>query len=122
MKSRERFLFSIVLLLLNVTGAAGALLDSLGAVFGETLLPAPFLWGMFVMCLLSAVLWSTRNKLGMAVQWLLFFLVCFVGIVLFWHSLAEGLGLVLQGVFEQLNARYGIHLIWNFSKERDSIL
>lgn len=122
MKSRERFLFSIVLLLLNVTGAAGALLDSLGVVFGETLLPAPFLWGMFVMCLLSAVLWSTRNKLGMAVQWLLLFLVCFVGIVLFWHSLAEGLGLVLQGVFEQLNARYGIHLIWNFSKERDSIL
>ena len=122
MKSRERFLFSIVLLLVNVTGTAGALLDSLGVEFGKTLLPAPFLWGMLMICLLSAALWSTRNRMGMAAQWLLLFLVCLVGIVLFWHSLAEGLGLVLQGLFAQLSDRYGIQMIWNFSTERDSIL
>lgn len=122
MKSRERFLFSIVLLLVNVTGAAGALLDSLGVVFGKTLLPAPFLWGMILLCLLSAVLWSTRNRMRQAVQWLLLFLVCLAGIFPFRRRLAEGLGLVLGGLFGQMNARYGIHLIWNFSQRGENIL
>ena len=122
MKSRERFLFSIVLLLVNVTGAAGALLDSLGVFFGKTLLLAPFLWGMIFLCLLSAVLWSTRNRMRQAVQWLLLFLVCLVGIFPFRRRLAEGLGLVLEGLFGQMNARYGIHLIWNFSQRGENTL
>lgn len=122
MKSRGSFLFSIVLLLVNVTGAAGALLTTLGMTFGTVLLPAPFLCGMLLCCLLSVFLWSTRNKVRAAIQWFLLaggYAAC---LLLFWKNRMDGMGWALQGMFGKVNERYGIHLIWDLPQETKNIL
>ncbi|MCM1190835.1 MAG: transglutaminaseTgpA domain-containing protein [Acetatifactor muris] len=119
MMSRKSFLFSIVLLLVNTAGAAGALLDSLGMGFGTVLRPGIFLWGMLILCLLSWALWDARGKAEAALRWGLFLAAVFICILAFGKELAEGLGWALQGVFERINERYGIHLIWNLTAEAD---
>jgi len=118
MKNRGSFLFSIVLLLVNTVGAAGALLTVL-KIAGTVLLPAPFLCGMLLLCLLSVSFWNTRNKKKMAVQWLLLLTICGILLLLFWQGLLTGLGWALRGLFECLNDRYGIHLIWSPSRETE---
>lgn len=122
MKSRGSFLFSIVLLLVNATGAAGALLTALGMTFGTVLLPVPFLFGMLLCCLLSVFLWSTRNKVRAAIQWFLLaggYAAC---LLLFWKNRMDGMGWALQGLFGKMNERYGIHLIWDLPQETEDIL
>lgn len=122
MKSRGSFLFSIVLLLVNVTGAAGALLTTLGITFGTVLLPVPFLCGMLLCCLLSVFLWSTRNKVRAAIQWFLLVGGYAVCLLLFWKKRMDGMGWALQGLLEKMNERYGIHLIWDLPQETKNVL
>ena len=119
MKNRESFLFSVILLLVNTVGVAGALLTCLGMDIGTVLQPALFLCGMFLLCLISGVLWSTQNRIRMAWQWLLFIAVFLVCILLFRRNLAVGLGWALRGMLERINERYGIHLILNLISEAD---
>lgn len=122
MKSRRSFLFSIVLLLVNATGAAGALLTTLGMTFGTVLLPVPFLCGMLLCSLLSVFLWSTRNKVRVAIQWFMLaggYVAC---LLLFWKNRMDGMGWALQGMFGKMNERYGIHLIWDLPQETESVL
>ncbi|MDE5588057.1 MAG: transglutaminaseTgpA domain-containing protein [Acetatifactor sp.] len=119
MKNRESFLFSIILLLINTVGVAGALLTCLGMDFGAVLQPALFLWGMFLLCLMSGALWSTQNRTRMAWQWFLFIAVFFVCILLFRRNLAVGLSWAFRGMLERINERYGIHLILNLIPEAD---
>ncbi|MDE6639960.1 MAG: transglutaminaseTgpA domain-containing protein [Acetatifactor sp.] len=119
MKNRESFLFSIILLLINTVGVAGALLNCLGMDFGAVLQPALFLWGMFLLCLMSGVLWSTQNRTRMAWQWFLFIAVFLICILLFRRNLAVGFSWALRGILERINERYGIHLILNLIPEAD---
>ena len=119
MKNRESFLFSIILLLINTVGVAGALLTCLGMDFGTVLQPVLFLWGMFLLCLMSGALWSTRNRMRTAWQWFLFIAVFLVCVLMFRRNLAVGLSWALQGMLERINERYGIHLILNLTREAD---
>lgn len=119
MKNRGSFLFSIVLLLINATGAVGALLTTLKITFGTVLMPMLFLCGMFLFCLLSVAFWSTQNRRRAVLQWGLLAAVCLVFLLLFWRQLADGMGWALQGLIRKVNVRYDIHLIWNLSREAD---
>lgn len=119
MKNRESFLFSMILLLINTVGAAGALLNILGVHFGTALHPALFLWGMFFLCLLSGGLWSTRGRRRMALQWFLLTAVSLVCVLAFRKGLAEGLGWSLGKAVKQINERYGIHMIWNLPQRAE---
>lgn len=119
MKNRGSFLFSLVLLLINTAGAAGALLACLGLDFETVLRPFLFLGGMLVLCLLSVVLWSIQNRTWMVRQWALLIGAFFVCILLFRRNLADGLYWALQGMLERINERYGVHLILNLAREAD---
>lgn len=110
MKNREDLLFSIVLLLMNAAGAAGALLF-VTEIAGTVLLTGPFWCGMLVLCLLSAVLWSKKPGKKTVLQWILagsLFLFC---VLLFRRELANGAQWALQKIFDRLNEGYGIHIV-----------
>lgn len=119
MKNRESFLFSIILLLINTAGVAGALLTCLGIDFGTVLRPVLFQCGMLFLCLLSGGVWSIQNRKRRAGQLALLAVVFLICILLFWRNLANGLGWALQGMTERINERYGIHLILNLAREAD---
>lgn len=119
MKNRESFLFSIVLLLVNATGAVGALLTTLEMAFGTVLQPTLFLCGLPLLCLLSAFFWSTRNKVRAALQWGLLAGIYLVCLLLFRKYLMDGMGWALQGLFGRMDERYGIHLIWSLPQKAD---
>lgn len=119
MKNRESFLFSVLLLLINTAGVAGAALSCLGIGFVTVLRPTLFLCGMLYLCLLSAVLWSTRSRRRMALQWILLAVVSLGCVLLFRRSLADGLCWSLQEVLGRINERYGVHLVWSLPRQAD---
>lgn len=116
MKNKKSFSFSIVLLLVNTIGAAGALLSSLRVDLGTVLLPSRFFAGMLLICLFTAFFWNGEGRRKMALRGCLLVLVCLIFLLLFWRYLTEGMGLALQGMLGKMNERYGIRFVWNLSQ------
>lgn len=117
MKNRKSLSCSIVLLLVNTTGAVGALLGTLKVNFGTVLQPLLFCGGMLLLCVFAAYFWNGAGRRKMAFRGCLLGLLCLVCMLLFSGSLAEGLGVALQELLEKLNERYGIRFVWNLSRE-----
>lgn len=71
---------------------------------------------MFLICLFCALFWSGEERRKTVIRGCLLALVCLVFLLLFRRSLADGMGLALQGLLDKMNERYGVHLVWNFSR------
>ena len=118
--NRERQIFSILLLAVNVMGAVGALVTLTDLTWGEVLRPGLFLCGVFLVCLFSVFFWRTRERRRLVLHLICFISVYAVCFLLFREWLLNSLGWGLQGFISQLNTRYGIYIIWPRTIEADA--
>lgn len=120
MKNREKFIFSVVLLLLHILGATGALTTTLKLEWGQVLKPQLFLTGLLLLGVLSVLFWTPC-------RWKRLFLrggILFVGyafvLFLFRRGFLNSLAWAMSSAVERLNGRYEIHMIWNWSLGGDA--
>lgn len=121
MKNKEKLFFSILLLVVNTAGAVGALVTTLQFTWGTVLEPALFLWGVGLLCVLSALFWRPVSRKGLLIQAAVLLAVYSLFILVFREKLLNGLAWELDEAVSRLNSRHNIQLIWNRGVGEDAL-
>lgn len=120
MKSKEKLIFPILLLMFNALGCVGTLTVTLQFEPGSVSERGLFLWGLGLLCVLSGLFWRRGSQRRLLLRGAVLLAVYGICIFIFRRELANGLAWALDGAVERLNSRYDIHLVWSWEGEPGS--
>lgn len=119
MKNRERYVFSIILLMVHLLGAAGALTTTLKLEWGRVLRPFPFLAGLAFLCALAALIWRPCRWRRLFLRGGVLLTVYVVLLFFCRRGFLNSLAWAMSSAVERINERYDFRLIWSWIPDGD---
>ncbi|MCM1188070.1 MAG: transglutaminase domain-containing protein [bacterium] len=114
MRNKEKYLFSVLLLLIDTAGAAGALLTTL-CLEWRTAFPLRYLLpGMAGICVLVTFFWMPCSRKKLLVRGGILLAVYGGTLLLFRKSFLNSLAWAMDPAVKRINERYDIRLVWGW--------